>query len=75
VCFDLEPNATFITLEVLALIEQVIHLFLQFRTPQYLYGRLTLDTRIIFQSLLEKGLITELIAIIPFNLILGITFK
>jgi len=57
------------------LLEQITRLILQLRTPQYLYGKLTLKTKVIVQSLLERGLITELIAIIPLNLILSMTLE
>jgi len=72
VCFDLKPDATFIILEVLTLIEQVLYLFFQTRTAQYFHERLTLDWQIILRSLLEKDLILELFTLIPLNLALGV---
>ncbi len=68
----MKPDATFIILEVLTLIGQILYVFLQTRTAQYFHERLTLDYQIILRSLLEKGLIVELISLIPLNLILGI---
>ena len=72
--FDLRADASFIALEVICLVEQLAYLFLQTRTAQYIYGKLTFDTRPTYSSLKEKGLLLEIIALIPFNLILGIFF-
>lgn len=64
-------GAGIIFFEVMCLIEQIIYPILVLRTAHYAYGILTLDKKIIYPSLLEKGFILELFALVPFNLVLG----
>ena len=56
---------------MVCLVEQVVYLICLSRTPQYIYGWLTLDRKVMWSALLEKGLIFELIAIVPLNFALG----
>lgn len=57
------------TLEVLVLLGQILYFILFARTAQYHQGVLSLDTKMIWRKLWERGIILDLIAIIPFNLI------
>ncbi len=67
----MELTNTLLIIEVIILIEQITYPILQLRTPQYAYGILTLDFKTLFEALMEKGFITEMIALIPLNLIFG----
>jgi len=70
--FEVELNTPLLVIEVIILMEQITYPILQLRTPQYAYGILTLDFKILLQTLIEKGLIIELISLLPLNLIFGI---
>jgi len=69
--FNLEMGAGLIFFEAICLIEQIVYPILVLRTPQFAYGILTLDKKILYPSLLEKGFVLELFALVPFNLLLG----
>jgi len=57
-------------LEILILIGQIAYLILLMRTAQYHQGVLSLDSKMIWRKLWwEKGIILDIIATIPFNLI------
>jgi len=57
------------TLEVLVLIYQIIYIVLLTRTAQYHQGVLSLDSKLVWRKIWERGIILDLIATIPFNLI------
>ena len=58
--------------EIIVFVEQIIYIILLSRTAQYAYGILTLERKILTQKLLDRGIIVNLLATIPFNLIFGI---
>jgi len=41
------------------------------RTAQYFYGILKLQTKQVWHKFVEKGFVTYVIALLPFNLIFG----
>jgi hypothetical protein len=53
------------------MVEQFTYLILIFRTPVRVRGHLKLLFKVVLNDFLQKGAIVELLAIFPFNLILG----
>ena len=71
VAFDLPLNTFFAIMEGLCLIENIIFIIVQFRVAVDLFGVWTLQPNIVLAKFLENGLISEIIATIPFNFILN----
>ena len=71
VSMALSNSALFRAMEVVILIESLTYIMLYFMTAQYAYGVLTMDRRIQLKQFLSRGLLPELFALIPFNLMLS----
>lgn len=68
--FDTVLGPYLTALEILILIGQILYLICLARTAQYHQGVLSLDSKMIWQKLWwEKGILLDILATIPFNLI------
>ena len=73
VCYTLEYSIPWLILESLMVIEAVSYMIVNLRTATYVQGIMTVELRHTIQNYKENGLLIDLIAAIPLNLIFSNT--